>query len=299
MKQFWASFFGALGGIVAAAGLALLAAVFLAGDVVTSTVRSAPAVRSESPVVLEIDLRAAQPAGPSRSALALALDHAAADPRIEAVFVRAAPALDPAFAAELHAALARLSDAGKPVGAHAQGFAGPLAGGYAAVSGADRLWLQSTARFDVETPASPRGAGISLHDQALRRLAADRGITVDSAGAALARAPLTAEAALEAGLADSVGQVWDARAESLAATEGGVVVSMTEYAAQIRGGSRPTLIALIDAQGALEATADPVTAALEDAVRAENVRAAVLRLDSPGGSVTGAEEIHGAVLRAR
>lgn len=164
MKQFWMSFLGSVVGVLAALALGVVFLAFLIGGLISAALEAGQddaAVRSTGAIVLELDLREPRLDQTEPGFLALGapvsiveltrtLERARTDPRVAGVFVRAAPmGLPPAQAEEIARLLARLSDAGKTVTAHAQGFESPSITGYFAVAGADSLWLQSSASFSA------------------------------------------------------------------------------------------------------------------------------------------------------
>lgn len=163
MKQFWLSFFGSIAGVIAGAVLCVVFLIFLIGGLIGAALESAgpsdaPALPG-SAMVLELDLRTPRLDQPSASPFAFAeplsivelsraLERARTDSRVAAVFVRANTVSLPAAQAEqLHTLLARVSEAGKPVIAHAQGFEGGSVLPYFAVGGADEIWMQDSASF--------------------------------------------------------------------------------------------------------------------------------------------------------
>ena len=162
MKQFWLTFFGSIAGVITGALICTVFVVFLIGGLIGSAIqdaadRAAPALRGQ--MVLELDLRTPRLDQPSPSPFAFveplsivelsrALENARTDSRIGAVFVRAnTQSLPAAQAEEINALLAAVSDAGKPVIAHAQGFEGGSILPYLAVGAADEIWMQDTASF--------------------------------------------------------------------------------------------------------------------------------------------------------
>jgi protease-4 len=142
MKQFWLTFFGSIAGVIAGAILCVIFVIFLIGGLIGAALESA--APSDAPalpgrvMVLELDLRTPRLDQPSASPFAFAeplsivelsqaLERARTDSRVAAVFVRANTVSLPAAQAEqLHTLLARVSEAGKPVIAHAQGFEGRI-----------------------------------------------------------------------------------------------------------------------------------------------------------------------------
>lgn len=128
-------------------------------------------------------------------------------------------------------------------------------------------------------------------------------------------APFSSERARLEGLVDRVGFRADALAEVWQrAGETRVLTTLAEYAADSsRPRPRGDTIALVRVSGAIgsgpandsplddesSATADDVVDALEAAARAKDVRAIVLRVDSPGGTYPASDAIADAVARAR
>lgn len=162
MKQFWLTVFGSIVGVIAGALICITFLIFLIGGLIGAALEDAGDAALTSPgrnMVLTIDLRTPRLDQPSASPFAFAeplsmvelsraLEHARTDSRVSAVFVRANTlSLPAAQAEEISALLAALSDAGKPVIAHAQGFEGGSVLPYLAVGGADEIWMQDTASF--------------------------------------------------------------------------------------------------------------------------------------------------------
>jgi protease-4 len=163
MRQFWLTFFGSIAGVIAGAILCVVFLIFLIGGLIGAALESAapsdaPALPGRA-MVLELDLRTPRLDQPSASPFAFAeplsivelsqaLERARTDSRVAAVFVRAnTVSLPAAHAEQLHTLLARVSEAGKPVIAHAQGFEGGSVLPYFAVGGADEIWMQDSASF--------------------------------------------------------------------------------------------------------------------------------------------------------
>lgn len=178
----------------------------------------------------------------------------------------------------------------------------------------------------------------SLHAQVRRAVAASRGIDADALDALADRAPLLRDDALQAGLIDRIGfrdQAYTHMAE-LVGAEGDSArdgddedapsrLYLSRYAhatAERPGPSLPILpgrkpkpaIAVVTVAGSIvsgrggpqlspmgssSAGGDTIAAALRDAAADDAVAAIVLRVDSPGGSVTASETIWRAVARAR
>ncbi|XBQ15001.1 MAG: signal peptide peptidase SppA [Oceanicaulis sp.] len=154
----------------------------------------------------------------------------------------------------------------------------------------------------------------SLFDTAVEAAAEDRGIEADRMRALIEQGPYTAERAVEAGLADRLGHLHAARDSALAhAGDGARFVAVEEYArarpARQAGGA---VIALIGGEGPIETGAgeagfaasavvgsDRLSAAIDAAAEDSQVRAIVLRVESPGGSAIASDQIWDSVVRAR
>jgi protease-4 len=127
--------------------------------------------------------------------------------------------------------------------------------------------------------------------------------------------PLSSDKALEEGLVDKIGYRADALAEVWQRTgKTRELVSLSDYAAdELRPKPHGEAVGLVQISGAIVsgparggpldddsmAVADDVTDALDQATKAKDVRAIVLRIDSPGGTYPAADAIADAVARAR
>ncbi|WP_440957567.1 S49 family peptidase [Oceanicaulis sp. LC35] len=162
MKQFWLTFFGSIAGVLAGALICVVFLLFLIGGLISAAISDAGDAALPAPsgaMVLELDLRTPRLDQASASPFAFAeplsivelsraLERARTDSRISAVFVRANTlSLPAAQAEEINALFAALSEAGKPVIAHAQGFEGGSILPYLAVGAADEIWMQDSASF--------------------------------------------------------------------------------------------------------------------------------------------------------
>src|SRR5262245_34986410 len=172
----------------------------------------------------------------------------------------------------------------------------------------------------------------SITDDIVRDVAEARGLTEDAVRQAVARAPLSAEEALEAGFVDRLGyreELYRKLREEL--TEGDAeprlrfvdrygepgsplarLAGSAEHLSQSVP-SRRDVIAVVGAHGPIHlgpsgrpgplsgpsTGVDTVTAALRFAAKDEHVRAIVLRIDSPGGSAAASDAIRRAVLEVR
>lgn len=151
--------------------------------------------------------------------------------------------------------------------------------------------------------------------QVVRGIAAARGFDEAEVRRLCDRGPFSAEEALAAKLVDRLGyrdEVWAAAADI--AGEGATPMLVGRYlAAAGRPHTRGDVIALVHAVGAVRqgrsrvdptsgsvsTGSDSLVRALEDALEDEDVRAIVLRIDSPGGSYVASDAIWRAVARAR
>jgi protease IV len=155
-------------------------------------------------------------------------------------------------------------------------------------------------------------------DSATADAAADRHLDPKAVAAAFAASPQFAADAKKAGLIDKVGYDDDARNAAITrAGAGATVTPMRKYirAAETSGeygsGSR---IALIEAAGEIvdgtthhdgmigdgnTIAGDDMAAAIRQATKDQEVKAILLRIDSPGGSVTASDQILDAVKKAQ
>lgn len=155
----------------------------------------------------------------------------------------------------------------------------------------------------------------SIFDTAVNAIAADRGFEPTEIRALFDTAPHSAEGALEAGLVDHLGHVVEAREAALSqAGPGSEIIALSDYHAEaIPAWSNDPVIALIEGQGAI-VTGDGLSGpfggeemiggdfmaeAILDAAEDPNVRAIVVRVDSPGGSAIASDQIWFAINRAR
>lgn len=155
----------------------------------------------------------------------------------------------------------------------------------------------------------------SIFDTAVNAIAADRGFEPTEIRALFDTAPHSAEGALEAGLVDHLGHVVEAREAALSqAGPGAEFIELSDYHAEaVPAWSNDPVIALIEGQGAI-VTGDGLSGpfggeemiggdfmaeAILDAAEDPNVRAIVVRVDSPGGSAIASDQIWFAINRAR
>jgi protease-4 len=153
----------------------------------------------------------------------------------------------------------------------------------------------------------------SVYDSAVTQMAANRHIARPQMIAALEASPQFAEDALSRHLVDRIGYADEARAAAQGrAGAGAKVTKFTDYVKSISHVSTPN-IALVEAAGEIrDGTAknsllnpasgiasDDLSMAIAQAARDKNIKAIILRVDSPGGSVTASDQILHAVKMAQ
>ncbi|MCC8432944.1 S49 family peptidase [Reyranella aquatilis] len=155
----------------------------------------------------------------------------------------------------------------------------------------------------------------SLFGQFVADVARDRKMDAAQMRRLIDNAPLESEQARRDGLVDKIGYRTDALEDVYQRANGKRdLVTLAEYAGdEARPKARGEVIALVRASGAIMsgggernpleddamADAEDVVEALENASQAKDVRAIVLRIDSPGGTYPAADAIADAVGRAR
>jgi protease-4 len=153
----------------------------------------------------------------------------------------------------------------------------------------------------------------STYDSGVAAIAAARKLDAGAVRAALDASPQLAEDALKAKLIDHIGYDDEVRAEALKrAGDGARSVAMKDYIrSRTEDFSAP--IALVEATGEIrDGTAgdslfggndgiasDDLSKAIGEAARDKAVKAIVLRVDSPGGSVSASDQILHAVKKAQ
>lgn len=282
-----------------------------------------------------------------------AVDRAAADPRVKALFVELGDdSLGLAKTQQVRDTIAAFRAKGKFALAYADTFGegGPGTRPYYLATACDQIWLQPMGEVGLtglraETPflkglldklgivadfdhreefktaansltetamtAAQReeieGLLTSVWGQIEGGIAAARGLAPDKIGAAVDRAPLSADEARALGLVTRIGYRDQALAEARAHAGGGA--SLMTFAHYLKAAGRPNAsgsqIALIYGTGLITRGGGPAGAlAAEDnftpraigrafaaASRNKDVRAIVFRIDSPGGSATASETI--------
>src|ERR1700761_3721317 len=174
--------------------------------------------------------------------------------------------------------------------------------------------------YDDYTPAH-RSAELSwmtsVYTTDIAAVAADRKLDPTVLKTTLEAGPYLSDEALDKHLIDHVGQVHEAQAQLLKqAGEGSQLVDFEDYAhgrAPRERGLGPA-VAIIEAEGDIvdgkdqggnpfrggsSIYADDIADAFYDAIKAKDVKAIVLRLNSPGGSDTASEEILAAIRAAK
>lgn len=157
----------------------------------------------------------------------------------------------------------------------------------------------------------------SWYDEATSGAAADRHLTRDRIVAAFEASPQFTENARSAGLIDRIGYDDDAQNAALGrAGDGAKLVSMADFVRVAKEGSNFSIgprIALIQAAGEIQEgssgggffggneviAGDDLSKAIRAAAEDKDVRAIILRVDSPGGSVSASDQILDAVKKAQ
>ncbi len=157
----------------------------------------------------------------------------------------------------------------------------------------------------------------SIYDSALNEISEDRDLDKSVLKNLIESGPYSAEDAVRIGLVDQLGQVIEAREAALKKADKGALVDIMDYAQQKAklkplSGKHP-VIALIEGQGEIvtgegddnpfsntvSIASDTMSKTIMAAANAKNVKAIVLRIDSPGGSAIASDQIWYAVERAK
>jgi protease-4 len=154
----------------------------------------------------------------------------------------------------------------------------------------------------------------SVYDDATAQMAKARKVTRPEIVTALEASPQFTEDALKARLVDKIGYDDEARAAAIArAGDGAKLVRFANYARGANASFGPANIALVEASGEIaDGTAknsllnsgagiasDDLSRAIRQAAQDKNIKAIVLRVDSPGGSVSASDQILHAVKVAQ
>ena len=152
---------------------------------------------------------------------------------------------------------------------------------------------------------------LSLWDESLADIAADRGVTVEQAQAVLESTPLSAEDIVEVNFATTLGWPEDALDAAIErAGEDAISIEIESYTAPTSEFGSP-VIAIVGGQGPIVSggaggslfqegqgfASDTIAASILEAGRDEDVKAIVFRVDSPGGSPTASDQIWHAIKR--
>ncbi|MEY4708017.1 MAG: hypothetical protein RJB58_1740 [Pseudomonadota bacterium] len=154
----------------------------------------------------------------------------------------------------------------------------------------------------------------SVYDSAVGQMAKNRKLSRDNVVAALEASPQFAEDAFQKKLIDRIG--YDDQATAAAKARAGAGVKTVKFMTYARDVSKPlgnANIAIVEAAGEIrDGTAknsllgasagiasDDLSEAIRQATRDKSIKAIVLRVDSPGGSVTASDQILHAVKGAQ
>lgn len=150
--------------------------------------------------------------------------------------------------------------------------------------------------------------------QMVTDVAASRGLSMDETRAMLSRGPLTAEEAVKAKLVDHIGYADEVVAAAKSAAGDAMhMIPVPEYESRTRSSGGDPNIALIYEVGDIDRiegsidvdgergrnSGNAVIQGFAKAMTTPSVKAIVLRVDSPGGSVSGSEALRRMVVRAR
>lgn len=154
----------------------------------------------------------------------------------------------------------------------------------------------------------------SMFDSVTGDIARDRDMTLEALKGLLADPPHIGQGAVDKGFFDAMRHAIDAKNAALArAGSGSQTIGIGQYAgsAGLGFGSSGTTVALIQAQGPIgegssdgpfsgdQIGGDTIAAAIMDAIKDKDVRAIILRVNSPGGSAIASEQIRDATARAQ
>ncbi len=189
------------------------------------------------------------------------------------------------------------------------------------VEGGRRMEYKTAPNSFTETGFTPahrenlRQLLDGLFEQMVNDIASARGVSASDVRGLIDRAPLPAPDAMQAKLLDRTLYRDEARGEVLAtAGNGAGLFPLGDYASLPRDGEvSEEAIALIVATGTIVSSdpedaplqsdtllaADRIVKAIEAAARDGNVKALVVRLDSPGGSYVASDTLRRALERAR
>lgn len=167
--------------------------------------------------------------------------------------------------------------------------------------------------FSPEYRSETEKLGGGMFRRITADIAADRGLDEGNVKKAVDEAPVAAEKALEKKLIDKIAYKPDLIEQVMDET-GGEMINLVDYALNIKEGrkNRPSVaLMVIDGmitegessanpfEGEATAGSETIVAQLDEIARDKSVKALVLRINSPGGSYTAANEIWYAVNRMK
>lgn len=154
----------------------------------------------------------------------------------------------------------------------------------------------------------------SVYDGAVAQMASNRRVPRTDIVTALQASPQFAEEAKDRKMVDRIGYDDESRAAAIKrAGSGAKSIKFTDYVKDVSPKLATANIAIVEAAGEIrDGTAktswlsassgiasDDLSAAIDQAARDKNIKAIVLRVDSPGGSVTASDQILHAVKKAQ
>ena len=167
--------------------------------------------------------------------------------------------------------------------------------------------------FSPEYRSETEKLGGGIFQRMAADIATDRGLDEGDVKKAVDEAPVAAEKALEKKLIDKIAYKPDLIEQVMDET-GGEMINLVDYALNIKEGrkNRPSVaLMVIDGmitegessanpfEGEATAGSETIVAQLDEIARDKSVKALVLRINSPGGSYTAANEIWYAVNRMK
>ena len=167
--------------------------------------------------------------------------------------------------------------------------------------------------FSKEYQSEMKKLGGGIFEKMIEDMAEARGIAKKEIEKAVNEAPIAAEKALELKLIDKISYKPDLIEQVMNDTNA-EMVNVLDYALNIKEGkkNRPTVALMVldgmitegesmssPLQGEAAVGADTVARQLDEIAQDENVKALVLRINSPGGSYTASNEIWYAIMRMK
>jgi protease-4 len=154
----------------------------------------------------------------------------------------------------------------------------------------------------------------SIYDEVAAGIGTDRKLGADSVKQLVDGGPYLAQEALDKHLIDQMGYLDEVETEARKTAGAGHIMDAADYVAAARVNDTATnVVAVIRAIGPIQSGrgpdgafddnmvvgADSMVRAFDEAVKDKQVKAIILRIDSPGGSSVASETIWRAVMRAR